>query len=72
MAADITDWILYYPDPEFAQFVVVTTANPRIGVLWNLARAQEPSLADHIGQARYMLYVVRSSLLYTTGGCSHL
>jgi len=71
--ADVVDYIFYYPHPDFALDVCVT--NPysgRIGHLWNLAKEEDPSLADHIGGAPVMFYIVRSSFSYTTGGFSHI
>jgi hypothetical protein len=72
---DVVDWIFYYPHPNFTLDLCVTkpySESGCIGHLWNLAKEEEPCLADHIGRAPVMFYIVRSSFLYTTGDFSHL
>jgi hypothetical protein len=41
---DVLDWIIFYPHPDYARGVLVTTPNPypgRIGQLWKLAKAEK-------------------------------
>jgi len=67
------DWIFFYPPPDLSRDVFVTTAySGHIGPLWHLAKEEIPSLADNIGRAHVMFYIVRSSFLYTAGGFSHI
>jgi hypothetical protein len=71
--SDVARWILYYPHPDLAQVALV--AHPFSGLindLWTLAKINEPILADLIGRARPIFYIVRSSFLYTTDGFSHI
>jgi hypothetical protein len=72
---NVVDWVFFYPDPDYARGVLVTTPYPysgRIGHLWKLAKAEDPNLAEKIGKAELMFYVVRSSFFNTTGAFSHI
>jgi hypothetical protein len=71
----MVNFIFYYPHPDSPDEAVVTT-DPYPGMLisqlWDLAREERPSLADHIGRANCTLFIVRSFFLYTTGGFSYI
>jgi hypothetical protein len=73
--ANNVDWVFFYPHPELSRARDVYIRNPysgRIGDLWNLAKEEEPSRSDLRADNMFMFYIVRSPVLYTTGGFSHI
>jgi hypothetical protein len=60
---------LVYAHPDLVRDVVVTTtAESQIDQLWKTAKAENPNLANHIGAAECIFYIVCSSFLYARGG----
>jgi hypothetical protein len=59
------DVIFFYPHPDFVCDVLVTTiAESQIDQLWELAKTEDPSLANHIGEAECIFYIVCSYFLH--------
>jgi hypothetical protein len=71
----VISFIFYYPHPNSPNESFATT-DPYPGMLidqlWGLAWEKQPSLADHIGRAKCMFFIICSFFLYTTGSFSYI